>query len=151
MDLSALPSCQKTLRTARPKVSVYEVQFKRYPEHPNTLGEWLRQRRLDLHIRQRDLARQLGVSLTAVQGWELGRFKIGQRFEERIRAFAGLPLRPEPKTLGDRLRRRRLQMGFTQLDVAGILGVHVASVQHWEYGQRTVPKSKLAALALFLG
>lgn len=42
------------------------------------------------------------------------------------------------KTVGDRLRRRRLELGLLQREVAERLGVDEATVYNWE-GNRTTP------------
>jgi transcriptional regulator with XRE-family HTH domain len=41
---------------------------------------------------------------------------------------------PTPVTLGDHLRRRRLELGLHQKDVAKIIGVTTSSVWNWEHG-----------------
>ena len=41
---------------------------------------------------------------------------------------------PTPVTLGDHLRRRRLELGLHQKDVAKIIGVTTSSIWNWEHG-----------------
>lgn len=38
----------------------------------------------------------------------------------------------EPRTLGEHLKRRRLDRGFRQRDVSGVLGVSKATYENWE-------------------
>jgi DNA-binding XRE family transcriptional regulator len=45
-----------------------------------------------------------------------------------------LELLPSPVTLGDQLRRRRLELGLHQKDVAKIIGVTTSSIWNWEHG-----------------
>ena len=40
----------------------------------------------------------------------------------------------EPATLGDHLRRRRLELGLYQKDVAAQIGVTVSTIWNWEHG-----------------
>jgi DNA-binding transcriptional regulator YiaG len=40
----------------------------------------------------------------------------------------------EPKTLGEHVRRRRLQLHLFQADLAKLFGVDIASVRNWEQG-----------------
>ena len=40
----------------------------------------------------------------------------------------------EPKTLGERLKKRRLELHLFQKDVAKLLGTHTATIQNWERG-----------------
>jgi transcriptional regulator with XRE-family HTH domain len=62
------------------------------------------------------------------------------------------PARPkEIRTLGDRLRTRRLDLGLLQRGVAERLGVSEASVWQWE-NNRTGPQIRfLPAILAFLG
>jgi len=48
------------------------------------------------------------------------------------------------KTLGDRLRKRRQDVGLRQRDVATLLGVDEMTVNNWERG-RTCPASWLVS------
>ena len=57
----------------------------------------------------------------------------------------------EPRTLGDHIRRRRLEMKLTQKEVADQLGVVPWTVLNWEKG-RTQPLIKfIPAIVGFLG
>ena len=40
----------------------------------------------------------------------------------------------EPKTLGERLKKRRLELHLFQKDVARLIGTHTATIQNWERG-----------------
>ncbi|MHB0997768.1 MAG: helix-turn-helix transcriptional regulator [Armatimonadota bacterium] len=58
---------------------------------------------------------------------------------------------PEPKVIGDHLRRRRLTLGLPQIEVAEILGVTECSIYNWE-NNRTHPHIKfMPAIIKFLG
>lgn len=57
----------------------------------------------------------------------------------------------EPKTLGGHLRKRRLDLGLLQRDVAGQIGVDLKTLCNWER-QRTEPEIRfLPAIFQFLG
>ena len=45
----------------------------------------------------------------------------------------GYPKRP--KTIGEKLKKRRLDMGLYQKDVAEIIGVDVSTATNWEKGR----------------
>ncbi|PNU19141.1 hypothetical protein C2E25_14180 [Geothermobacter hydrogeniphilus] len=47
-----------------------------------------------------------------------------------------LELETEPKTLGEQLRRRRIEQGLQQKEVAARLGVTTSTVWNWEHGWR---------------
>jgi DNA-binding XRE family transcriptional regulator len=72
-------------RTNRGSVSFYEYPHYRltlprpvllpkgYPAEPQTIGEHIRKRRLDLGLLQIEVARQIGVTESTVWNWEHGR------------------------------------------------------------------------------
>ena len=57
----------------------------------------------------------------------------------------------EPKTLGEHLKGRRLQLHLTQVEVGRQLGVHRGSVQNWERGISQPGVRQLYAIIEFLG
>jgi transcriptional regulator with XRE-family HTH domain len=57
----------------------------------------------------------------------------------------------EIKTLGDHLRKIRLDLGYLQREVAAIIGVDESTIYHWE-GQRNPPEIRfIARIIEFLG
>jgi DNA-binding XRE family transcriptional regulator len=76
-------------------------------------------------------------------------------------AFLPLTLRaakPKPaayprqlSTLGDHLRKRRLDLGLLQKDVARRVGVKTPAVTAWELGQATPSAGYLPRIIRFLG
>ena len=56
----------------------------------------------------------------------------------------------EPVTLGDHLRRRRLELGLYQKDVAARLGVTPSTIWNWEHGW-TVDGRLISKVIAFLG
>lgn len=56
----------------------------------------------------------------------------------------------EPVTLGDRLRRRRLELGLYQKDVAVQIGVTTSTIWNWEHGW-TIELRYMPKLIQFLG
>ena len=70
-----MPFCHVTLRGQKPLPPAY-------PRELRTIGDQLRKRRLDLGLRQKDVARLLGVDETTVYNWEghrtspLGRVRL---------------------------------------------------------------------------
>ena len=57
----------------------------------------------------------------------------------------------ELKTLGDHIRRRRIELGLLQREVAGLLGADPGSVNAWERNCRQPVLRRLPAIAAFLG
>ena len=47
------------------------------------------------------------------------------------------------KSMGKFLRKRRMELGLTQQEVAGQLGYHCQFISNWERGQGGVPLAQL--------
>ena len=54
------------------------------PVEPTTLGDRLRQRRLELHLFQSDLAELFGVTAETIRNWEKNAHPPAKRFAEQI-------------------------------------------------------------------
>jgi len=61
------------------------------------------------------------------------------------------PYPQELKTLGDHLRKRRLDLKLSQVEVASRLGVHACTVTYWENNRTTPDVAYLPGIAKFLG
>lgn len=57
----------------------------------------------------------------------------------------------EIKTFGDAIRKRRLDLGLHQKDVAKIIGCDQMSVLNWEKGYNKPTKNKMLGIRRFLG
>jgi len=55
------------------------------------------------------------------------------------------------KTIGDHLRKRRLQLGLFQKEVARLIGVSEATVYNWEKRRTDPPAKYFAKIINFLG
>jgi transcriptional regulator with XRE-family HTH domain len=56
-----------------------------------------------------------------------------------------------PKTIGDQIRKRRLDLGIRQIDAARIIGCNEMSIVNWERGH-TLPRiNHTAGVTRFLG
>jgi len=142
----ALPFCNLHLAGPRP-----QVLPRGYPSAPNTLGEHLRRRRLDLGLTQRTLARRLGVREEAVHLWELDRFRPLARHHARLVRVLGVDPEPSCHGLAERLRAARRRAGLTQTELARRLGLDEGTIVDLEAGRRRLSKRTAAALACFLG
>jgi len=60
-----LPFCHARLSARRPKKSAY-------PQELKTIGDYIRKRRLDLRLFQRQVAQLLGVDVDSICHWETG-------------------------------------------------------------------------------
>jgi DNA-binding XRE family transcriptional regulator len=60
----------------------------------------------------------------------------------------GYPTRP--KTLGERLKKKRMDMGLFQKDVARVIGVSTDTITNWEKGRTKSSKNNLERIIRFL-
>jgi len=84
-----LPFCYLTLK----------VLLKSYPrlwkctqvvtDKPETIGDHLKRRRLELHLFQIDLAKLFGVDVMTIGNWEHNTYPPAKRFVERIIEWLG--------------------------------------------------------------
>src|SRR5207244_8195424 len=75
--IRALPFCHARLQAQKPLASAYLRELK-------TLADRLRKRRLDLGLRQRDVAERLGVDPMTVNNWERHHTQPGRQLTLRI-------------------------------------------------------------------
>jgi transcriptional regulator with XRE-family HTH domain len=68
---------------------------KAYPKEINTIGAAIRQRRLDLGLRQRDVAKIVGCDKTSVLNWEKGHTAPQSNKMAMVMKFLGPSSMPE--------------------------------------------------------
>jgi DNA-binding transcriptional regulator YiaG len=105
----------------------------KYNDNPNTLSQKIRNRRLELQLRQRDIARILKVSEDCITNWEnnLAEPRI-QNFPAII-AFLGYnPFAINLGTLGGRIKQYRILGGLSHRNMGKILKVDASTIGTWE-------------------
>jgi transcriptional regulator with XRE-family HTH domain len=142
-DTPALPFSGWVLRAAKPLP-------KDYPKAPKSLEEHLKRRRLDLGLRQRDLAELLGVHTATVRNWETGRSTADLRSIPAAVQFLGADPRPAG-SFPLRLRLARERMGLTQRALAARLGVDPKTVWSWELGKHEPPATFVPRIEAIIG
>lgn len=125
--------------------------IRRGPEEaPQTLGEHIRRRRLELGLSQRIAAGQLGANSWTVLNWEKNRTKPSIGAMPRILAWLGYDPFPEAKTLSERMLAARRAMGWTISRAARRLGVDPTVWGAWERSGRVPWKRYERLLERFL-
>jgi len=61
---------------------------KGYPANPNTIGEHIRKRRMDLGLMQKEVVKIIGVSESTIWNWEHG-WNIQKKYLKRVGEFLG--------------------------------------------------------------
>jgi DNA-binding XRE family transcriptional regulator len=91
---------------------------------PATLGEHIKRKRLQLGLYQKDIAKQIGVTLFSIVHWETGFSQPMTRYLPMIIKFLGYnPMPGMPRTIPELLKARRLDLGLTQEQAAKKLHV----------------------------
>lgn len=123
-----MPFCHARLTARKP--SLLDIQ----PE-PQTWGERIRRRRLELGLLQQEAAEQIRCSVSSVTAWERNRVQPKVSEVPGIIRFLGYaPIEPaEPWSA--RLSRARQAVGFSRKRLAIELGVDESTVKQWEDGQ----------------
>ena len=92
LRVAFLPLGPITLKSLKPRP---------YKDPPETLGEHLRKRRIELALLQKDVASRLQVNAWTYLGWEHDRRRPPIRFWPRIIRFLGYDPFREPHKFGE--------------------------------------------------
>jgi transcriptional regulator with XRE-family HTH domain len=138
-----LPRCHRVLTSEKPRE-------RGYPKEPRTLGEHLKRRRLDLGLRQCDVAAAIGVTAQTVRHWESGKHSPPVRLIPRIHAFLGFCPFDPAWTFGPRLRAAREAQGLSRRRASALVGVDEATVARAEWGVPGMARRSLLAVARLL-
>jgi transcriptional regulator with XRE-family HTH domain len=146
--MDALPFCQATLRGVRCPWGPYATEKKGYPATPKTLGGEIRKRRLDLNLRQIDVAKIVGCNEMTVVNWEKGHCTPRINHMGKVVDFLGFNPLQKCDTLAQQILNRRKAVGITQINFARQIGVDPSTLARWERGERTPAARFLACLQL---
>jgi transcriptional regulator with XRE-family HTH domain len=141
--MGSLPFCKATLRGVRCPWGPYATEKKGYPATPKTLGEEIRKRRLDLNLRQIDVAKIVGCDEMTVVNWEKGYASPRINRMGKVVEFLGFDPFQKCDTLAQQIVSHRKALGITQKDFARQPGVDPSSLAKWERNER-VPKGRCA-------
>jgi DNA-binding XRE family transcriptional regulator len=94
--VALLGICQRILHSRIPAISAHFREINRYPTNPKTIGEFLRQKRIQEEWTQSQMAEKLGVCLTTIVKWERNVSMPPERLRARIVAYLGFD--PEQKS-----------------------------------------------------
>jgi len=125
----------------------YSIEKKGYPATPKTLGEEIRKRRLDLKLRQIDVAKIIGCDEMTVVNWEKGHTSSRNNHMGKVVEFLGFNPLPEWDTLAFQIVSHRKALGLTQKVFARQLAVNPSTLARWERGERTPEARFLARIA----
>ncbi|MHC4183281.1 MAG: helix-turn-helix domain-containing protein [Planctomycetota bacterium] len=127
--------CHITLKAQKLRPSAY-------PQTPNTLGDHLRKRRLDLKFLQKEVVQRLGVCNPSIYNWENNLTKPALRYIPKIIEFLGYTSNdPSAKTTGEMIVAYRQLLGLSQKKLACHLGIDPSTLGCWERDKRLPSES----------
>ncbi len=111
--------------------------------NPATLGEKLKNRRLELSLLQKEVAKIIGVSEDCITLWENNRSEPYVSYYPKIIQFLGyVPFDVDCRTLGGQIKLHRYLNGLTQKNLADLLQINESTVFHYE-NNRHKPTRKI--------
>lgn len=141
--MPALPFCHVHLKARKP-------ESRAYPKELKTIGDHIRKRRLDLHLFQRDVAEQIGVTESCIWNWESNTSTPELRCLSMIIRFLGYDPLPQPTSLVEQLLHFRRSRSMSQNALAKLIGVNPATLARWERGERQPMGVRLERVKSFL-
>jgi transcriptional regulator with XRE-family HTH domain len=124
-----LPFCHVLLQARRLKSTAYPVAL-------GTYGDYLRAKRLDLGLLQKQVADVIGVNKCSIYNWENNRVEPAVRLIPRIIQFLEYCPYTPGSPPGARLTAVRQSLGFSQEKMAQRLGADESTLRRWETGRR---------------
>ena len=105
------------------------------PAKLKTIAGHLKAKRLELHLFQSDMVRQVGVEKTSVQNWERGIYQPVPRYYPAIIRFLGYVPFKHDGSIGGKTRWLRMCAGWNQEELAAAVGCNEVTVWRWETNQ----------------
>lgn len=126
MGIPALPF-------SRFNTSVPKPLGNKYISAPQTLGNKIRNRRLELGLLQKDLAVILNTVEESIYRWETNRNLPEMKYMPNIIDFLGyFPFEIDTSTLGGQIKKYRYYHGLSQEELAKLLEINESTIFHYE-------------------
>jgi transcriptional regulator with XRE-family HTH domain len=109
------------------------IPVKGYIDLPTTLGDRIRNRRIELQLTIQQLARLLKVTEEAIVYWEYNRGKPKvYNYPKLIEVLGFLPFDIDTSTLGGKIIAYRYTKGLSRKKLSQLLGVDESTLKNWE-------------------
>ncbi len=135
----ALPFCHLTLKSEK---AIGYLKL----EDSKTLGDHLNCKKMKLGVQFKQIAEILGVSPFTVGNWVKGTKKPSIRHYPAIMDFLGYCPYQRADTIGRKIMLHRIHQGFSQKELARLLGIDAGSLSRWETGERCPREASLRRL-----
>lgn len=114
------------------------------------MGDHIRKRRLDLGLRQKDVAVIVNATTSTITNWEKNRNSPKLYLLPRIIKFLGYdPVDSNATCLGEKIKRYRIRRGLSLRKFAREFGVDPGTLARWEK-DKTRSTKKLRDLAVLI-
>ena len=141
--IPALPFCHISLKGSKPLPPAY-------PKVLYTLGDYIRKKRLDLKLRQKEVAVIIGVDEVSIYNWEKNRTIPHVRYIPKIIQFLGnVPTNLQPESFREKILYYRKLRGLNLENLAKYLGIDPGTLANWEKGKRQPSPRSLEKLNVF--
>lgn len=126
-----MPFCNIVLHAQKPILKGYPVEVK-------TFGDHIKKRRLDLGLKQAEVAEMFGVSRTSIAFWERNVSFPNLRVMPQLTEFVGYNPYGDLLKLEapERIATARKILGLTQEEAAKRLCVCTSKLRAWERGKK---------------
>lgn len=123
----------------------------KYVSSPVTLGDKIRNRRLELHLLQKDIAQTFGVTEDCITNWENNLSQPETRYLPDIIQFLRyIPFRMNLQNFNERLHYYRLTQGFTHKQMGQLFEVDGSTIGAWEQNKHLPRAKKYSTVSLKL-
>jgi len=158
-----LTFAQRTIHIADIKRTRVFSHHKPFPLEIKTVGDLLLVRRKQAGFSHKQLAAKTSIRLNWIRRFEFDRCLPPQPEWDSLRKFLQLPPTPiltftqperpvnKPKTFGERLRERRLELKLCLAEAAPHMGVSGPTLGLWELGKAFPKHCYHAKITTFLG
>jgi transcriptional regulator with XRE-family HTH domain len=142
-----LTFAQRTIHVGNYTKTRVFFHHKPFPLEINTIGDLLMVRRKQARFTHKQLTAKTGIRLHWIRRFEFDRCLPPQPEWDLLRKFLKLPPKPiltftqlekplhRPKTIGERLRKRRLELKLCLAEAAPRMGVSIPTLGLWELGK----------------
>ena len=102
-------------------------------ENPGTLGEKIKNRRLELQLLQKDISIIIGVCESTITLWETNTVKPFYKYYPKILQFLGYwPFDFDETTLGGKIAKYQYMHGLSQKMLAKRLGIDESTLYNYK-------------------
>jgi len=120
-------------------------------DEPQTLGDKIRKRRLELGLLQKDVAAIIGVCEETITLWEGNRAQpLVTTYPKIIEFLSYFPFDIDTSSFVGKIKNYRFRLGLSQVELAKRLGVNESTVFHYEKETHKPDARKLKILETLL-